>query len=259
MPITLDAKAHQSIPLDESKRHFVFGDIHGRYTTFQNLLESIGYNASTDVIYSVGDLIDRGPDSALVVEFFKRPNCHAILGNHEQMVLNLRDWETVWTDSWAGGQATLRSIKSHSHNLDWLLEFCAALPICLDVGDETQACSFRLIHAECPVEWTDTKLTTYLAGVSRHSIAEGRLLWGRKDITQVLRALDKTGNTDRISISEARSRRSVFLGHTPVSEIINVSNLYWLDTFEGGVMSCIDPVSKESCKISLAEGDRHWR
>ena len=113
MPETIKVEnSYRSMALDENKRHFVFGDIHGRYTTFQRLLELIHYDASTDVIYSVGDLIDRGPDSVSVVEFFKQPHCHAILGNHEQMVLNLSEWEPVWMNPWNGGQQPCALSKS---------------------------------------------------------------------------------------------------------------------------------------------------
>ena len=62
-------KQHIEIPLSENKRHFVVGDIHGRYDTFINLLEEINYDETTDMIYSVGDLIDRGPKVVEVVEF----------------------------------------------------------------------------------------------------------------------------------------------------------------------------------------------
>ena len=51
---------HQEIPLNKDRRHFVVGDIHGRYEAFLNLLDEINYDQSTDMIYSVGDLIDRG-------------------------------------------------------------------------------------------------------------------------------------------------------------------------------------------------------
>jgi len=255
--IKLDAKSHQSIQLDENKRHFVFGDIHGRQATFQKLLGLVGYDASTDVIYSVGDLIDRGPAPAAVVEFFQQPNCHAILGNHEQMVLNPRDWEAVWMGAYAGGRTTLRSLEAHGHSREWLVRYCATLPVCLDVGDDTQESAFRLIHAECPLDWTESRLTSYLASGSRHDIAEGRLLWGRKDITQVSSALARTGFTDRVKIADSRSTRAVFCGHTPVTDIVNASTVYWIDTFAGGVMSCMDPVSKKVFQTPLAEADTH--
>ena len=255
MPETIKVEnSYRSMALDENKRHFVFGDIHGRYTTFQRLLELIHYDASTDVIYSVGDLIDRGPDSASVVEFFKQPHCHAILGNHEQMVLNLSEWEPVWMNPWNGGPATLRSLRKHGYDRSWLASFCSGLPICLDVGDETQESSFRLIHAECPLEWAESELMHYLSAFSQNEIAEKRLLWGRTDITNVIDYLE-SGSPDALAVTDARSSRTVFCGHTPVIDVVSAFNVHWIDTFAGGVMTCMDPVTRQIYQHTVAESD----
>lgn len=65
-------------------RYFVIGDIHGCYAELQDLLDKAALN-SDDQIISIGDLVDRGDDSASVVEFFRdTPNASAIMGNHER-------------------------------------------------------------------------------------------------------------------------------------------------------------------------------
>lgn len=65
-------------------RYFVIGDIHGCYAELQDLLDKASLN-SDDQIISIGDLIDRGDDSASVVQFFRdTPNASAIMGNHER-------------------------------------------------------------------------------------------------------------------------------------------------------------------------------
>jgi len=62
----------------------VIGDIHGCWQELQALLEKSGISDS-DVVISLGDLVDRGPDSPAVLSFFKdRPNAFALLGNHER-------------------------------------------------------------------------------------------------------------------------------------------------------------------------------
>lgn len=66
------------------KRHIVIGDIHGCFEELQDLLSNIGVTSS-DVIVSVGDLVDRGPDPARVLEFFRTtPNTVVLMGNHER-------------------------------------------------------------------------------------------------------------------------------------------------------------------------------
>jgi len=65
-------------------RKIVIGDIHGCYDELLALLEQIG-PVSGDILIPAGDLIDRGPKSEQVMDFFaSRPNTVAIMGNHER-------------------------------------------------------------------------------------------------------------------------------------------------------------------------------
>ncbi|MFM6079523.1 MAG: metallophosphoesterase, partial [Dolichospermum sp.] len=68
-----------------SQRRVIIGDVHGHYQGLMLLLEQIE-PASTDKIYFLGDLIDRGPQSAEVVKFVKENDYPCLLGNHEQML-----------------------------------------------------------------------------------------------------------------------------------------------------------------------------
>lgn len=62
----------------------VIGDIHGCYDEFQSLLDKTGLT-DEDTIVSVGDCVDRGPETPAVLEFFqKTPNAFLIMGNHER-------------------------------------------------------------------------------------------------------------------------------------------------------------------------------
>jgi serine/threonine protein phosphatase 1 len=66
------------------KRKIVIGDIHGCFEELQELLERIGFNDDDQVI-SVGDAVDRGPDSPGVIRFFQsRPGSVVLVGNHER-------------------------------------------------------------------------------------------------------------------------------------------------------------------------------
>ncbi len=62
----------------------VIGDIHGCYVELQALLEKAGLS-DDDPIISVGDFVDRGPETPQVLNFFQQtPNTHALMGNHER-------------------------------------------------------------------------------------------------------------------------------------------------------------------------------
>jgi serine/threonine protein phosphatase 1 len=62
----------------------VIGDIHGCYDELQALLDKAGLTEG-DAIVSVGDCVDRGPETPAVLDFFqKTPNAFLIMGNHER-------------------------------------------------------------------------------------------------------------------------------------------------------------------------------
>ncbi|AXB76169.1 metallophosphoesterase [Novosphingobium sp. P6W] len=93
-----DVKRTPSIPSGE--RVYAVGDIHGRADLFEDLILAIEQDdaargrAYTTVVL-LGDLIDRGHDSAAVVERARRwgsqRNVEFIQGNHEEMLLVSRD------------------------------------------------------------------------------------------------------------------------------------------------------------------------
>ena len=45
---------------------YIIGDIHGCFLTLQKLVEKIGKN---EVFYSVGDIVDKGPDACKTLDF----------------------------------------------------------------------------------------------------------------------------------------------------------------------------------------------
>jgi serine/threonine protein phosphatase 1 len=65
-------------------RIVIVGDIHGCLAEWLDLADKIGIDPEDHVI-SVGDLVDRGPDSPGVVDWFRsRPNTTVLCGNHER-------------------------------------------------------------------------------------------------------------------------------------------------------------------------------
>lgn len=67
--------------------HYVCSDIHGHYDYFTEILNIIGFGAN-DIMYVVGDVIDKGPDSIRLLQFImEQPNIRMMIGNHEHMML----------------------------------------------------------------------------------------------------------------------------------------------------------------------------
>lgn len=103
----------------EGERYYVIGDIHGRLDLLEPLVDAIEKDdressSSDSTIVFLGDLVDRGPDSAGVVslarELQKRRKVRILAGNHEEMFLqSFEDLEVLRHFLKFGGRETLLS------------------------------------------------------------------------------------------------------------------------------------------------------
>ncbi len=87
---------------------YVTSDIHGCYSQFSELLSVIDLRKE-DVLYVIGDVIDRGPDSyKVLMEIRGRKNVILLLGNHEQMLVDFVKYgDRTW--KYNGSSATVSS------------------------------------------------------------------------------------------------------------------------------------------------------
>lgn len=68
---------------------YVVSDIHGHKSKLDKILDYVSFNSSSDELIIIGDIIDRGPESAELVDWvINTHNAKLILGNHEQMFMN---------------------------------------------------------------------------------------------------------------------------------------------------------------------------
>lgn len=102
-------------------RAYVVGDIHGRLDLLEELLAKIQRDLArrparrTHLVF-VGDLIDRGPSSAQVIERLRTYRHHGVrpmflLGNHEEVLLRILKGEAELITKWRsfGGAECLAS------------------------------------------------------------------------------------------------------------------------------------------------------
>ncbi|MCL5042013.1 MAG: symmetrical bis(5'-nucleosyl)-tetraphosphatase [Gammaproteobacteria bacterium] len=68
---------------------YAVGDLQGCLKPLQCLLAEVDFNPSTDVLWSVGDMVNRGPDSLATLRFLNQLDnaCVAVLGNHDLHLL----------------------------------------------------------------------------------------------------------------------------------------------------------------------------
>ena len=102
-------------------RAYAVGDIHGRVDLLEHLLAKIHADlqhrpAPKTLLIFVGDLIDRGPSSAQVIErlrCYRRDRVRPVflLGNHEEVLLRIISGDSSVVDSWLkfGGLQCLQS------------------------------------------------------------------------------------------------------------------------------------------------------
>src|ERR1700752_3164733 len=70
---------------------YLIGDVQGCDKPLQRLLDLIAFSPSRDTLVVVGDLVNRGPESADVLRRMQRygASAHSLLGNHDLHLLGV--------------------------------------------------------------------------------------------------------------------------------------------------------------------------
>ena len=196
-------------------RDFVVGDLHGMFSLLESLLEKLDFDPDSDRVFSVGDLIDRGPESYRVLEFLDKPWFHSIKGNHEMMLLEAKHKKTIY-HSWVknNGGEWWQDIDQASQNE--IRKRIQELPVAMEVTSESG--KIGIVHADIPVGITWQKLVH-----SIHFDNEVRdyIMWSRNRYKYI----QLTGDTERVEGIDL-----VVMGHTPISKALRISNFYFIDT-----------------------------
>jgi serine/threonine protein phosphatase 1 len=199
-------------------RVIAIGDIHGCAAALRALVEAISPEAD-DTLITLGDCVDRGPDSRQVIDelLLLRDRCRLIplLGNHEEMMLNFMDGKPQ-PDNWleVGGVATVRSYSAKS-----------------DPDDITP------IHVEYIRTWGDyyeTSLHFFAHANYEPDRRLGEQHW------QTMRWQSLKGWTPRPHVSG----KTAIVGHTSLKdgEVLDLGHLMCIDTYcwGGGWLTAFD-------------------
>lgn len=137
--------------------HYLIGDVQGCDAALQRLLEEIAFSPSRDTLWLLGDLVNRGPDSAGVLRrlmaYGEAARC--LMGNHDLHLLAIAHGVRPphRNDTIAG----VLQAPDRPALLDWLrrqrLAFCETFN-----GEE-----ILMVHAGALPSWSATK-TIALAG-----------------------------------------------------------------------------------------------
>ncbi|MBN7797796.1 symmetrical bis(5'-nucleosyl)-tetraphosphatase [Parahaliea mediterranea] len=123
---------------------YAVGDIQGCLQPLKRLLERVRFNPDRDQLWSVGDIVNRGPKCLKTLRFLydRRDNLKLVLGNHDLHLL------AVAAGARAPGKSdTLKEILAAPDRdklLDWLLRH----PLVYREGEYT------MVHAGIPPMWS---------------------------------------------------------------------------------------------------------
>jgi serine/threonine protein phosphatase 1 len=128
-------------------RRFAATDIHGCLETFSHLVEVELRLRTTDTLYLLGDYVNKGPDSAGVLDYIMALQgygyqIHCLRGNHDEALLRADDNDNIWKNE-AEREMTLDSFGApFAHDIPMVYRrWLHALPYELELPD------FMLVHA----------------------------------------------------------------------------------------------------------------
>jgi bis(5'-nucleosyl)-tetraphosphatase (symmetrical) len=123
---------------------YAIGDLQGCYAPLERLLDAISFDSARDRLWFVGDLVNRGPDSARCLRFVKGLGdaAVAVLGNHDLHLLCVAEGIHGM-----GKRDTLREILEDPER-DELLQWLRARPLMHCEGRSV------LVHAGLLPAWS---------------------------------------------------------------------------------------------------------
>lgn len=202
-------------------KDFVVGDLHGCFDLLEEELSKLNFNKETDRLFSVGDLVDRGDQSELSIDYIAYPWFHTVAGNHEIMACEYYEHDIksrIWNQQnyrYNGGRWFIDLPEDRKKQF---ADTFRELPIVIEI--ETDTGLVGVVHASCPVnDWYELKdlLTpNYAYEIYQDNLIDG-CIWDRSRI-----------NSADSTIIENVNR--IYHGHTPVKEVVNLGNRWYIDT-----------------------------
>lgn len=214
--------AIQHFARNTAGRDFAVGDIHGHFDKLELGLDAIGFDGSRDRLFSVGDLVDRGPHSEQAIDWIAKPWFHAVRGNHEQMAIGVAAGRHDPMNYFANGGGWFLNLDEDLRKE--VAQVFDALPYAIEI--DAQGGRVGIVHADIGGDsWDEfvAELTGADSNNKRKRIAEV-CLWSRTRIQSAHRG----GPMNRI-----HDLAAMIVGHTPVMTPVHLANVHYIDTGAG--------------------------
>jgi len=195
-------------------KKFVIGDIHGHNDALNQVFKKSGFNKENDLLISLGDVVDLGPDSPVVIETLKNVKHFIhVLGNHDFWCLdwmNNRTRDIIW--ELQGGLKTIEAYRKNDTLIESHRTFLQnAVPYYLD--EENRLFVHGGFDWELPIEEQQKNYE--------------KLLWDR--------SLAQMSYLFELQSRKLEPYSEVYLGHTPTRlfgqlKPLRHSNIWLMDT-----------------------------
>jgi serine/threonine protein phosphatase 1 len=194
-------------------RDFAVGDIHGHFTLLQDALNRIGFDEEHDRLFSVGDLVDRGPECEIVLEWLDKSWFHPVRGNHDDYVCR---HDTCQIGNWLQNGGSWFFGLTDFEKGEYAAQF-RELPIAIQV--ETEGGLIGLVHADCHFPSWQELLEQLEGGATGGKLRDVRnsCMWSRRRI--------EAGDEDGVD-----GARALIVGHTPLNQPVALGNVIHIDT-----------------------------
>lgn len=129
---------------------WIVGDLQGCARELDDLLERVRFERGRDELWSVGDLINRGPDSLRTLEIWRDVGGRAVIGNHEVYAL------LAHSGRGPRKRDTLDQLFASAEVATWMATLRALPMIAFLSGD--RAAKMRdvwIVHAGIDPRWPD--------------------------------------------------------------------------------------------------------
>lgn len=189
---------------------YAVGDIHGAFPALERKLQEIGFDKSADRLFATGDLVDKGLYSRMAYNWLQQDWFFSAMGNHDMHVANWgKPTKSQWLKNYGVWFARLKDVFKLQ-----MQEQFAKLPmaITIDVGDGFVG----IVHADSPFD-------TWYEALS-HIDSNNR----KEDMNKFL--YSRVGFNHRATAENVRDLKALVLGHSPLPEVENHANLWFMDT-----------------------------
>jgi len=129
---------------------WVIGDVHGCAAELESLLAAIRFDPAGDELWSVGDLVNSGPESLAVLRLWRQLGGRAVVGNHDAYALQVHAGRVERRAD------TLDELLA-APDRDQLMDFLRSLPALSPLPATDGGRDAWIVHAGLHPEWSDLR------------------------------------------------------------------------------------------------------